>query len=164
MLFRYTFYGGIRRLLTRLDPSKQFGPHATMAPTAAPTPWYHPPPFVDNITWWDHSFLKFPHLPTPNKPDLDPNHLDLLKTHCPEYFPLVSTSKIFFGCNHILCIFSASSNKTLKLSLFLHPHSTDFHHFYLANEDHDKQIEMTTMEAFCRSPCPKSIGNNQMLS
>jgi hypothetical protein len=89
----------------------------------------------------DDFFLKFPCPPTPDKTDVDPDHLGQLKTHRPEYFPLVSTSEIIFGCDHILGIFSASSNKTLTLSLFLHPHSTDFHHFHFANEDHDKQTD-----------------------
>ena len=86
-----------------------------------------------------HFFLKFPCPSTPNKPDIDPNHLGLLKTHGSEYSPLVSTYEIFFGCGEILVIFPASNNKTLKSSLFFHPHSIDFLHFHLLNEDHDKQ-------------------------
>jgi hypothetical protein len=31
-----------------------------MATSAAPTPWNHPPPLVDDFRWWDSIFLKFP--------------------------------------------------------------------------------------------------------
>ena len=139
MLRRYNGCRGIRRSLTRLDPSKQFGLHATMILSAGPTPWYCPPPLVDNIRWWDNFFLKFPRPSTPEKPDVDPDHLAPLKTHGSKYSPLVSTSKIFFGCGDVLGIFPASNSKTLTSSLFFHPHSTDFHHFHLLKEDHDKQ-------------------------
>jgi hypothetical protein len=85
------------------------------------------------------NFLKFPRPSTPDKPDINPNHLAPLKNHGSEYSPLVSTSKILFGCGDVLGVFPASNNKTLKLSLFFHPHSTDFYHVHLLNEDHDKQ-------------------------
>jgi hypothetical protein len=84
-------------------------------------------------------FLRFLCHSTPNKPDVDPDHLAPLRTHGSEYSPLVSTSEIFFGCNDVLGNFPASNNETLKSSLFFHPHSTEFHHFHLSNEDHDKQ-------------------------
>jgi hypothetical protein len=155
MLCWYNFYGGICRLPTRLDPSKQFGPHATMALSAVLTPWYCPPPFVNNIRWWDNFFLKFPRPPTPNKTDIDPNHLVPLKTHHPEYSTLVSTFEIFFGCAQVLGVFPASSNKTLKLSPFLHPHSTDFHHFHLTNEDLDKQNDNCDDGSVLQEPLPQ---------
>jgi hypothetical protein len=135
MLRWYTFYGGIRRLLTQLDPSKQFGPHATMALSATPTPWYWPPPFVDNVRWWDDLFLKFLRPPTPDKQDVDPYQLVPLKTNRPTYSTLVTISEIFFGCTHVLGVFPAPSSQTIKLSPFFHPHSIYFHHFHLANED-----------------------------
>jgi hypothetical protein len=100
-------------------------------------------------------FLKFPRPPTPGKPDANTDHLGPLKTHCPEYFTLVSTSKIFFGCDHVLGIFPASSNETLKLSLFLYPHSTDFHHFHLANEAHDKQLNNGGNGSVSQEPLPQ---------
>ena len=139
MLRRYTLYGGIRRLLTRFDPSKQFGPHATMALSAVPTPWYHPLLLSTILDGGMIFFLKLPRPSTPDKLDVDPHHLAPLKTHGSESSPLVSTSEIFFGCGDILGVSPTSNNKTLKSSLFFHPHSTDFHHFHLSNEDHDKQ-------------------------
>jgi hypothetical protein len=66
----------------------------------------------------EHFFLKFSRPSTPDKPDVDPDHLAPLKTHGSEYSPLVSTSNIFFGCGDVLVIFSASNNEALKLSLF----------------------------------------------
>jgi hypothetical protein len=102
-----------------------------------------------------HFFLKFPCLPTPDKPDINPNHLVLLKTHCPSYSTLVSSSNIFFGCTHILGIFPASKNKTLKLSLFLHPHSTDFHHFHLVNEDLVEQNDNGINGSVLQEPLPQ---------
>jgi hypothetical protein len=74
MLCQYTFYVGIRRSLTCFDPSKQIGPQAIMASSAAPTAWYHSPPFVDDIRWWANFFLKFSRPPPPNKPDANPGH------------------------------------------------------------------------------------------
>jgi hypothetical protein len=103
-------------------------------------------------------FLKFPRPSTPEKPDVDPNHLAPLKTHGSKYSPLVSTSKIFFGCGDVLGIFPASNSKTLKSSLFFHPHSTDFHHFHLSKEDHDKQngnngsILQEPLPQYCKQP------------
>jgi hypothetical protein len=135
MLRRYTFYGGIRRSSTHLDPSKQFGPNATMALSATPTPWYHPPPFVNDIRWWDDFFLKSPRPPPPDKLDFDLNYLVPLKTHGHSHSTLRSTPKFFFGHMHVLDVFSTSSNETLKSSPFLHQHSTFFHHFHLINEE-----------------------------
>jgi hypothetical protein len=57
MLRGYDFYGGIRRLLTQPYPSKRFGQRATMTLHAAPSPSYHPPPFVDDIRGWGNFFL-----------------------------------------------------------------------------------------------------------
>jgi hypothetical protein len=87
----------------------------------------------------DNLFLKFPYPSTPKKPNINPDHLTPRETHGSKYSPLVSKSKILFGCSDVLGIFPASNNKTLKLSLFFYPHSTDFHHFHLLKEDHDKQ-------------------------
>ncbi len=98
-----------------------------------------PPLFVDNIRWWDNFFLQFLRPSTPNKLHVDPNHLAPLKTHGSDFSLLVPSSKIFFVCKGVLGIFPASNNKTLQLSLFFHPHSINFHHFHLLNEDHDKQ-------------------------
>ncbi len=78
--------------------------------------------------------MKSPHPPPPNKPDFDLDHLVPLKTHGHAHSTLGSTPQIFFGHVHVLGIFSTSSNKTLKLSPFLHQHSTFFHHFHLVNE------------------------------
>jgi hypothetical protein len=123
-----------------------------MALFAVPTPWYHLPPFIDNIRWWDIFFLKFSCPSTPNKPGINPNHLSLFKKHGSEYSPLVSTSKIFFGCGDVLGIFPASNNLTIQLSLFFHPHSTDFYHFHLSNEDHDEQN--TNNKSIFQEPMP----------
>jgi hypothetical protein len=80
-------------------------------------------------------FLKLPCPPALDKPDVDPNLLVPLKTNCPTYSTLVTTSENFFGCAHILGVFPAPSNGTLKLSPFLHSHFTYFYHFHLMNED-----------------------------
>jgi hypothetical protein len=104
-------------------------------------------------------FLRFPCPPTPNKPDINPDHLVLLKTLSPKYSTLVSTSKIFFGCSEVLGVFPASNNKTLKLSLFFHPHSTYFHHFHLSNEDHDKPKDNGNNESiFAGAASPRVLG------
>jgi hypothetical protein len=68
---RYNGYGGICRSFTGLDSSKQFKLHATMTLPAALTPWYRPPPFIDDIRWWDDFFLKFPCPSTPKKLDVE---------------------------------------------------------------------------------------------
>jgi hypothetical protein len=106
-------------------------------------------------------FLKFPRPSTPEKLGVDPNHLVLLKTHGPKYSSLVSTSEIFFGCGDILGIFPASNSKTLKLSLFFHPHSTDFHYFHLLKEDHykqngnDRSVLQEPLPKYCKQPHDK---------
>ncbi len=46
MLRQYQLHGGIRRLQTRFDQSKQFGTTTTMAASAALTPWNAPPPLL----------------------------------------------------------------------------------------------------------------------
>jgi hypothetical protein len=104
MLRRYTFYGGIRRSLTRFDPTKQFGPRATMALSAMPIPWYPPPPFVNDIRWWDDFFLNFPRPLASDKPNSVPDKLAPLKTHGQSHLTLGSTPKIFFGLVHVLGI------------------------------------------------------------
>ena len=57
MLRQYQLHGGVRRLQTRFDQSKQFGMTTTMAASAAPTPWNRPPPSFDDFRWWDEIFL-----------------------------------------------------------------------------------------------------------
>jgi hypothetical protein len=70
MLCQYTFYGGIRRPSNQFDQSKQFGTSATMASSAAPTPWNRPPPLVDNFRWWETIFLNLPQPPRLYKPTI----------------------------------------------------------------------------------------------
>jgi hypothetical protein len=135
MLRRYTFYGGIRRSSTRFDPTKQFGPRATMALSAVLTPWYHPPPLIDVIRWWENFFLNFPRPLASDKPNNVPDKLAPLKTHGRAHSTLGSTPKIFFGLAHVLGISPTSSSKALKLLTSLHSHSTNFNHFFLANKD-----------------------------
>jgi hypothetical protein len=120
MLRRYVFYGGIRRPPTPPFPSKRFGPRATMALSAAPPPWYRPPPFANNIRGWEEFYLNSPR-PSPSdrlEPDLDfvlhPN------SHGQNYPTLAFTPKIFSHRTGSPSL-SASSRKTLKTSLFLHP-------------------------------------------
>ncbi len=136
-----------------------------MASSATPTPWYCPPPFSDYIRWWDDFFLKLPRPPTPDKLDINPNHLVPLKSHCPEYSTLVPFSKIFFVCAHVLGVFPASSNKTLKLSPFLHPHTPQISTIStLRMKTLINKTIIAAMEAFCKSLCLKIIGNNHTLS
>jgi hypothetical protein len=138
MLRQYNGYGGFCRSLTRLDPSKQFGPHATMTLSAVLTPRYCPPP-LSTILYGGTFFSEIPLPLYSQEAGHGPDHLAPLKTHGSKCSPLVSTSE-FFGCGDILGIFPASNSKTLKPSLFFHPHSTDFHHFHLLKEDHDKPV------------------------
>ncbi len=105
--------------------------------------------------------LKFTHPPTPNKPDIDPDCLDPLKIHCREYYTLGYASKIFFwlrSCSRRLPCFKqqghCSSIQTPQISTT----ST------LQMKTMTNKLIMGTMEVFCRSPCPKSIGNDKTLS
>ncbi len=93
-----------------------------MALSAVPPPWYHPPPFADDIRGWDEFYLNSPP-PSPSdrlEPDLDfvrhPN------SHGQNYPTLAFTPEIFSHRAGSPSL-SASSRKTLKTSLFLHPHT-----------------------------------------
>jgi hypothetical protein len=120
MLRRYVFYGGICRPPTPPFPSKRFGPRATMALSATPPPWYHPPPFADDIRGWDEFYLNSPR-PSPSN-QLEPNLNFVLhpNSHGQNYPTLAFTPEIF-SHRASLPSLSASSRKTLKTSLFLHP-------------------------------------------
>jgi hypothetical protein len=69
-----------------------------MALSAAPTPWYCSPPYVDNITWWDDFFLKSPRPPPPDKLDFDLDHLIPLKTHGHALYTRVHPQDLFWPC------------------------------------------------------------------
>jgi hypothetical protein len=106
-----------------------------MALSATPTPWYRPPPFVNNIRWWNDFFLNFPHPLVSDKLNDFPDELAPLKTHGQAHSTLGSIPKIFFGLAHVLGISSTSSSEALKLPASLHLHSTNFNYYCLANED-----------------------------
>ena len=92
-----------------------------MALSAAPSPWYRLPLFADDIRGWDKFYLNSPRPSSSNrlKPDLDfvlhPN------SHGQNYLTLAFTPKIFSHWCAGLPSLSASSRKTLKISLFSHP-------------------------------------------
>ncbi len=150
----YTFYGGIRRTLTCFDSSKQFGPQAIMASSATPTPWYCPPPFVDNIRWWDDFFLKFSRPPPPDKPDTNPGHSFPLQNHGHVLLALGSTPNIFFSHAHVLGMSPASSNMTLNSPPSLCPHSTDSTCFRLANDNPEQKSCIQDKNCQERGPPP----------
>ncbi len=136
MLRRYNGYGGIRRSLTRLHPSKQFGPHATMTSSAMPTPWYCPPPFLDNIWWWDDFYWNPPSLLLPRSWSSTPITLLRLKPMVWIFSTSVHFQDLFWlrlRSRHLPCFKQQDSKIVIVFSF------TDFHHFHLLKEDHDKQ-------------------------
>ena len=96
MLQRYDFYGGIRRPPTPPYPSKQFGQCATMALSAAPTPLYRPPSFVDNIRGLDKFFLNSPRSTPSDQRNFGSDFLVPPKSHGQKQPTLASTPDIFF--------------------------------------------------------------------
>ena len=126
MLRRYNFYGGIRRPPTPPYPSKRFGQCATMALSAAPTPSYRRPPFVDDIRGWDDFFLNSPCSTPSDRGNFGSDFLVPSKSHGQKQPTLASTPEIFFFCKSSPC-FLASSRKTLETSLFYATCTTNFH-------------------------------------
>ena len=96
MLQWYDFYGGICRLPTPPYPSKQFGQCATMALSAAPTPLYRPPSFVDNIRGLDKFFLNSPRSTPSDQRNFGSDFLVPPKSHGQKQPTLASTPDIFF--------------------------------------------------------------------
>ena len=91
MLCQYQLHGQIRRLQPRFGQSKQFGMTATMAASAAPTPWNHAPPLVNDFRWWDNIFLALPLPPTFNKlPDYHKGRFLIAPQHGGTHGALVS--------------------------------------------------------------------------
>ena len=126
MLCRYNFYGGIRRPPTPLYASKRFGPSVTMALSAASTPWYCPPPSVNNIRGWDEFFLNSPQSSPFDRLDFNLNFVVPSNSHGQNHPTLGFTPEILFhraGLPSLL----ASSRKTLKTSIFYHPCTTFSH-------------------------------------
>ena len=126
MLQRYDFYRGIRGPPTPPYPSKRFGQCATMALSTAPTPWYCPPPFIDNIRGRDELFLNSPCLTPSDRRDFGSDFLVPPKSHGQNQPTLASTPEISFFCESSPS-FLASSRKTLETSLFYPPRITNFH-------------------------------------
>ena len=120
MLQRYDFYRGIRRPPTPPYPSKRFGPRATMVLSTAPTPWYRPPPFVDDIRGWDEFYVNSPHPSPSNQLELDLNFVVHPNSHGQNHPTLAFTPEIFSHRTGLPSLF-ASSRKTLKTSLCYHP-------------------------------------------
>jgi hypothetical protein len=126
MLQQYNFYGGIRRPPTPPYPSKRFRQCATMAISAAPTPWYRPPPFINDIRGWDNFFLNSPRSTPSDRRNFGSDFLVPPKSHGQKQPTLASTPEIFFFCKNSPCLL-ASSRKTLETSLFYATGTTNFH-------------------------------------
>ncbi len=126
MLRWYDFYGGIRRLPTLPYPSKQFRQCATMTLSAAPSPLYHHPLFVDNIRGWVDFFLNSPCSTPSNQRNFGSDFLVPPKSHGQKQPTLASTPEISFFCKSSPCLL-ASSRKTLETSLFYATRTTYFH-------------------------------------
>ncbi len=126
MLRRYDFYGGIRRPLTQPYPSKRFGQQATMTLSAAPSPSYRHPPFVDNIRGWDEFFLNSPCSTPSDRRNVGSDFLVPPKSHGQKQPILASTPEIFCFCKSSPC-FVASSRKTLETLLFYATRTTNLH-------------------------------------
>jgi hypothetical protein len=91
-----------------------------MALSAVPTPWYCPPPFVDDIRGWDEFYLNSPHPSPSDQIELDLNFIIHPNPHGQNHPTLVFTPEIFSHRAGLPSL-SASSRKTLKMSLFSHP-------------------------------------------
>jgi hypothetical protein len=126
MLQRYDFYRGIRRRLTQPYPRKRFGQCATMTLSAAPSPSYRHPPFVDNIRGWDEFFLNSPRSTPSDQCNFGSDFLVPPKSHGQKQPTLAFTPEIFHFCKSSPCIL-ASSRKTLETSLFYAKCTTNFH-------------------------------------
>ena len=96
-----------------------------MALSAAPTPWYHPPPFVDNIRGWEDFFLNSPQSSPSDQLDFNFDFVVPPKSHGQNYPTLVSTPGIFFFCASSPS-FLVSSRTTLK-TVFFPTRTTNFH-------------------------------------
>ena len=94
-----------------------------MALSATPTPWYRPPPFVDNIRGWDKFYLNSPR-PSPSaRLALDLNFVVQPNSHGQNHPILAFTPEIFSHRTGSPSFFT-SSRKTLKTSLFYYPRTT----------------------------------------
>jgi hypothetical protein len=130
MLRQYQLHGGIRRLQPRFGQSKQFGTTATMAASAAPTPWNCPPPLVDDFRWWDNICLALPLPPTFDEPpDYHKGRFLIAPQHGGTHGALVSALESISSCLGISSKKNSPGKGTLKtLPMFLAQPSR-VHHF-----------------------------------
>jgi hypothetical protein len=70
-----------------------------MAASAAPTPWNHAPPLVNDFRWWDNIFLALPLPPTFNKlPDYHKGRFLIAPQHGGMHGALVSALDSISSC------------------------------------------------------------------
>jgi hypothetical protein len=127
MLRQYQLHGGIRRPQPRFGQTKQFGATATMATSAAPTPWNRPPPLVDNFRWWDNIFLKFPWSTTlDDSPKEHQQKFLVAAQHGETHAFLVPALNPLLSCLDAPSVKKANGQETLKTSSFSQPQATHF--------------------------------------
>jgi hypothetical protein len=63
-------------------------------PYPLPTPWYRPPPFVNNIRGWDGIYLNSPGPSPSNQLDLDLDFVAHPNSHDPNHLTLVFSPEI----------------------------------------------------------------------
>jgi hypothetical protein len=129
MLHQYQLHEGICGLQPQFVQSKRFGTTTTMAASAAPTPWNHLLPSVDNFRWWDNIFLNFPPSITHDKtPKVHQQFFLEEPHHGKTQVVLVPALEWLFSRLDAPWVKKISGEKTLKTSPFLQPQTTHFHH------------------------------------
>ena len=128
MLRQYQLHGGIRRLQTHFDQSKQFGTTTTMATSTAPTPWNLPPPSIDDFRWWDEIFLTLSH-PLTSKDATIVHRTKYLGEphHGKMHTLLVPALEEFFSRLDEPRLKKSPSSETLNLASFPCPQTTHSH-------------------------------------
>jgi hypothetical protein len=134
MLRQYQLHGGIRRPQPRFGQTKQFKAIATMATSAAPTPWNHPPPIVDDFRWWDNIFLKFPQSTMlDDSPEEHQQKFLAVAQHGEMHAFLVPALNPLLSCLDPPSVKKAHRQETLKTSSFSQPQTT---HFFCIHRNH----------------------------
>jgi hypothetical protein len=148
MLRQYQLHGGIRRLQTRFDQSKQFGTTTTMAASAALTPWDRPPPSIGKFRWWEEDFLKLSRPLTSKEATI----VHRTKYSCePPHGVLVPALKELVSHLDEPHLKKSPGSETLKTVSFSCPQTTHFHRV--------RRIQRNRPRNSSNNPIPPSEGD-----